>query len=247
MLKFSKGKKVETDEEEKINRDKSPTDKAMASSSEDKVTTSDTKSKREEALVEVLERERKNFKRQKDEVTKEMLLFKAENEKLRHAIKHEHGTPEVSEKIKKELDHLRSTNRFLLENLERRKRQISKLETDVFELDMKLQSVNNSLAETERKNQDMKEEMVELIRDRVLINSLMDDNRKLRHFLSINNLDTRTGKRMLNHVIKRNQKLPEDESGSITDRSERAMRDRVDGRLPEYSHHIQSKRKIQKN
>lgn len=257
MFKKSKGKKEEPKDAEPKLKDaetehgKVATCSATYPANVDNGTPNDRrKTEREEALEEQLERERKLCKRQMDDVTMEMLMYKAENEKLRHNLKHGHGTSTDAQKTKKELDHARSTNRFLLENLEKRKNQMSKLETHVFELDVKLQGASKGLAETEEVNRKMRVEIMELLRDRVLLDTLLEENRKLRHFLSVNNLDTQTGKRLMNHVIKRNKEIKTDESGSITERSVESTRSTIDKRPPAYLgcyRHIQkSKRNVHK-
>ncbi|KAH3862684.1 hypothetical protein DPMN_025657 [Dreissena polymorpha] len=78
----------------------------------------------------------------------ELDLVKRENERLRRQQEDTFGvTADSVDRMKKELERAKTTRMFLLEDIEVRKGKSEKMEADIFELNMKLESFNKKLNE----------------------------------------------------------------------------------------------------
>lgn len=156
---------------------------------------------------ELLERERKGFLEQIAELIKELERLKKENDRLRKQQEEKMGvTAEVVDKMKRDLDRSKTTNTFLLRDVDDRKSQIARMESQVFELTMKVEGMSKKTAEVSKVNAEYKQEIDELVKEKSRAERLWDENRKLRRFLAANHIDSRTGKPLFE--MYRDKKIP---------------------------------------
>ncbi|XP_062587612.1 golgin subfamily A member 6-like protein 22 [Saccostrea cucullata] len=147
---------------------------------------------------ELLEKERNGFLEQIAELIKELERLRKENEKLRKQQEEKMGvTAEVVDKMKRDLEHSKTTNSFLLRDVEDRKSQIARMESQLFEMTMKVEGMSKKVSEVSKSNTEYKHEIEELVKEKSRAERLWDENRKLRRFLAANHIDSRTGKPLL--------------------------------------------------
>ena len=157
---------------------------------------------------ELLERERNGFLEQIAELIKELERLRKENEKIKRQQEEKMGvTAEVVDKMKRDLEHSKTTNTFLLHDVEDRKSQISRMESQLFEMTMKVEGMSKKMSEISKSNTESKQEIEELVKEKSRAERLWDENRKLRRFLATNHIDSRTGKPMFARGDNREKKL----------------------------------------
>ncbi|KAK3089187.1 hypothetical protein FSP39_001574 [Pinctada imbricata] len=144
---------------------------------------------------ELIEKERGRLVDQMKDLIQELERLRRENDKLRRQQEQNMGvTAETVDLMRKRLDHARATNNFLIKDIEDRKNQLTRLETQSFEMTIKVESVTKKLLELQKENERRKMEVDQLTKDKSRTEKLMEENRKLRKFLASNHIDPRTGK-----------------------------------------------------
>lgn len=169
-----------------------------------KMTLAEEEEERKKQIDEQIEKERGRFLEQMEDLVKELEKLKHENEKLRRQQDQVHGGPvDTVDKMKTELERAKATNKFLLTDIEVRKNQCHQLETQVFEMNMKIEGTSKKTGELAKENHRLKVERESLMHEKNANLKLMEENRKLRQFLSSNRIDSKTGKPLIEMLKKR--------------------------------------------
>lgn len=169
-----------------------------------KMTLAEEEEARKRQIDEQIEKERGRFLEQMEDLVKELEKLKAENEKLRRQQDSRFGGPiDTVDKMKQELDRLKSTNKFLLSDIETRKNQCQQLETQVFEMNIKAESSSKKMGDLLKENHRLKVERESLMQEKNRNQKLLEENRKLKQWLSSNKIDTKTGKPVIEMLKKR--------------------------------------------
>ena len=144
----------------------------------------------------LIEKERSRLLEQMKDVIDELTRVKRENEKLRRQQEQKMMgvTAETVDKMRKAMDHAKSTNSFLLRDIEDRKKQVVRLETQTFEMNMKLEAMTKKFNEVKGINDDLKAQVDELTRQTSRAQKVWDENRRLRQILASHHIDSKTGK-----------------------------------------------------
>lgn len=169
-----------------------------------KLTLAEEEEERKRQIDEQIEKERGRFLEQMEDLVKELEKLKSENEKLRRQQDSRFGgTIDTVDKIKKELERAKATNKFLLTDIETRKNQCHQLETQVFEMNIKSEASGKKTGELLKDNHKLKVERESLLQEKQRNLKLLEENRKLRQWLSSNRIDVKTGKPMIEMLKKR--------------------------------------------
>lgn len=146
---------------------------------------------------DLLEKERKGFLEQIADLIKELERLQKENERLRKQQEEKMGvTADVVDKMKRDLDRSKATNAFLLRDVEDRKSQIARMESQLFEMTMKVEGMSKKVLEVTKTNSETKQEIEDLVKEKSRSERLWEENRRLRRFLAANRIDSKTGKPM---------------------------------------------------
>jgi regulator of replication initiation timing len=169
-----------------------------------KMTPAEEEEERKRQIDEQIEKERGRFLEQMEDLVKELEKIKLENEKLRRQQDQTHGGPvDTVDKMKKELERAKATNKFLLSDIETRKNQCHQLETQVFEMNMKSEGISKKTGDLLKENHKLKVERESLMQEKQRNLKLMEENRKLRQFLSSNRIDAKSGRPLIEMLKKR--------------------------------------------
>ena len=169
-----------------------------------KLTLAEEEEERKKQIDEQIEKERGRFLEQMEDLVKELEKMKSENEKLRRQQDSRFGGPvDTVEKMKKELERAKATNKFLLTDIETRRNQCQQLETQVFEMNVKSEGTGKKVGDLLKENHKLKVERESLLQERHRNQKLLEENRKLRQWLSSNRIDSKTGKPMVEMLKKR--------------------------------------------
>lgn len=169
-----------------------------------KMTLAEEEEERKRQIDQQIEKERGRFLEQMEDLVKELEKLKAENEKLkRQQDTRFGGTIDTVDKIKQELDRAKSTNKFLLSDIETRRNQVQQLETQVFEMNVKAESTSKKVGDLLKENHRLKVERETLMQEKLRNQKLLEENRRLKQWLSSNKIDTKTGRPVIEMLKKR--------------------------------------------
>ena len=123
----------------------------------------------------------------------ELASVRKENERLRRQQEDTFGvTVDTVDRMKKELERAKTTRMFLLEDIETRKGQSERMEADIFELNMKLESFNKKIKEYSNMQEDWKATKEKLQITEQKCEKLSNVNKNLRLLLSKHHIDPKS-------------------------------------------------------
>ncbi|KAK3609642.1 hypothetical protein CHS0354_028846 [Potamilus streckersoni] len=141
-------------------------------------------------VSEKIDIERQKYKGRIEELTQKLEEAIAEKERVQRQQADSIGvTFDTLSRMKVDLDHTKTTKNWLLEDIEYRKERCEKLETDTFELKMKIEALtkqNNQLKKEKKEWEDAKERT---IKTEEKCKKLMDINKRLKILLIKNHID----------------------------------------------------------
>ena len=123
----------------------------------------------------------------------EMEEVKRDNDRLRRQQEDTFGiTMDTVERMKHELERARTTRMFLLEDIENRKQKCEKMEADMFELNMKLESFTKKINEYRRMQGEWEDTTEKLARTEERCDKLAKINKNMRMLLIKHHIDPKT-------------------------------------------------------
>lgn len=142
---------------------------------------------------EKLEQAKEEHKETLDDLIYEMEAMKRENERLRRQQEDTYGVSlDTVERMKKELERARTTRMFLLEDIEVRKAKSEKMEAEIFELNMKLESFTKKINELSRMRTEWQETAERLQKSEDKCEKLAKVNKNMRVLLVKHHIDPKT-------------------------------------------------------
>lgn len=142
-----------------------------------------------EKIVQVKEQHKDRL----EDLIYEMDAVKRENERLRRQQEDTYGvTLDTVERMKKELERAKTTRMFLLEDIEIRKAKSEKMEADIFELNMKLESFTKKINELTKMRDEWIDVSDKLVRTEEKCDKLAKVNKNLRMLLVKNHIDPKS-------------------------------------------------------
>ena len=129
------------------------------------------------------------------ELRTQMDVLQQENDRLKRRQEAKAGASfETLDRVKYELDKTRSTNRFLLENIETRKAQVSDAQTQSFEMQMKMESMARELEDNIKENEKLKAKVISLHNKQMKMKKVAEENNVMKGYLFNHKIDYKTGK-----------------------------------------------------
>jgi chromosome segregation ATPase len=123
----------------------------------------------------------------------EMDAVKRENQRLRRQQEDTYGVSmDTVDRMKKELERAKTTRSFLLEDIEVRKAKSEKMEADIFELNMKLESYTKKINELNSMKNEWIENSEKLVRTEEKCEKLSKVNKNLRLLLVKHHIDPKS-------------------------------------------------------
>ena len=123
----------------------------------------------------------------------EMEEVKRQNDRLRRQQEDTYGiTVDTVERMKHELERARTTRMFLLEDIENRKQKCEKMEADMFELNMKLESFTKKINEYKKMQSDWEDTTEKQSRMEERCDRLAKINKNMRMLLIKHHIDPKT-------------------------------------------------------
>lgn len=123
----------------------------------------------------------------------EMEEVKRDNDRLRRQQEDTFGiTMDTVERMKHELERARTTRMFLLEDIENRKQKCEKMEADMFELNMKLESFTKKINEYRRMQGEWEDTTDKLSRTVERCDKLARINKNMKMLLIKHHIDPKT-------------------------------------------------------
>ena len=123
----------------------------------------------------------------------EMDAVKRENVRLRRQQEDTYGVSmDTVDRMKKELERAKTTRMFLLEDIEVRKAKSEKMEADIFELNMKLESYTKKINELNAMKNDWIDNSEKLVRSEEKCEKLSKVNKNLRMLLMKHRIDPKS-------------------------------------------------------
>ena len=142
---------------------------------------------------EKLEQVKEQHKDTLEDLIMEMSEVKKENERLRRQQQDTSGiSMDTVERMKKELERARTTRMFLLEDVEIRKAKSEKMEAEIFELNMKLESFQKKINHYNKMRDEWEETRETLVRTEEKCDRLTKINKNLRMLLVKHHIDPKT-------------------------------------------------------
>lgn len=140
-------------------------------------------------MAATLEMERSAFRKQIEDIVKELDETKLENVALK---RQQEGVVPVqrigSTKIKQDLEHAKSTNKFLLEGITAKRDQCSQMEQQTFELNMKIEALGKKMNDILAENREQASTIAQLQKEKSRAKKVMDENRKIKGVLLRHNI-----------------------------------------------------------
>ena len=128
-----------------------------------------------------------------EDLVLEMEDVKRENDRLRRQQEDTYGiTMDTVDRMRHELERARTTRMFLLEDIENRKQKCEKMETDMFELNMKLESFTKKINEYKHLQNEWEEASVKLVKTEEKCERLTKINKNMRMLLIKHHIDPKT-------------------------------------------------------
>lgn len=123
----------------------------------------------------------------------EMDAVKRENERLRRQQEDTYGISlDTVERMKKELERAKTTRMFLLEDIDIRKAKSEKMEAEIFELNMKLESFTKKINEYNKMKDEWEDVSNKLARTEEKCEKLTKVNKNLRMLLVKHHIDPKS-------------------------------------------------------
>ncbi|KAL4240632.1 hypothetical protein ACF0H5_001423 [Mactra antiquata] len=120
----------------------------------------------------------------------EVEAVKRENDRLRRQQEDTYGISlDTVERMKKELERAKTTRAFLMEDIEVRKAQSERMEADIFELNMKIESFTKKINELNKMKADWQETQEKLAKSEEKCEKLSKINKNLRVLMSKHHID----------------------------------------------------------
>lgn len=139
---------------------------------------------------EKLEQAKEQHKDRLEDLIYEMDAMKRENDRLRRQQEDTYGVSlDTVERMKKELERARTTRVFLLEDIEIRKAKSEKMEAEIFELNMKLESYSKKINELSRMRDDWEDATKRLHKTEEKCEKLTQVNKNLRMLMLKHHID----------------------------------------------------------
>lgn len=139
-----------------------------------------------EKLVQVKEQHNDTL----EDLIYEMDAVKRENERLRRQQEDTYGISlDAVERMKKELEHAKTTRAFLLEDIDIRKSKSERMEADIFELNMKLESFSKKINDFSKMKHEWVDTSERLMRTEEKCDKLARANKNLRMLLIKHSID----------------------------------------------------------
>ena len=128
-----------------------------------------------------------------EDLVLEMEDVKRENDRLRRQQEDTYGiTMDTVDRMRHELERARTTRMFLLEDIENRKQRCEKMETDMFELNMKLESFTKKINEYKKMQNEWEESSEKLVKTEERCERLTKINKNMRMLLIKHHIDPKT-------------------------------------------------------
>ena len=128
-----------------------------------------------------------------EDLVLEMEDVKRENDRLRRQQEDTYGiTMDTVDRMRHELERARTTRMFLLEDIENRKQKCEKMETDMFELNMKLESFTKKINEYKHLQNEWEEASEKLVKTEERCERLTKINKNMRMLLIKHHIDPKT-------------------------------------------------------
>lgn len=142
-----------------------------------------------EKIVQVKEQHKDRL----EDLIYEMDAVKRENDRLRRQQEDTYGvTLDTVERMKKELERAKTTRMFLLEDIEIRKAKSEKMEAEIFELNMKLESFTKKVNELNKMKNEWVDMSDKLVRTEEKCEKLVKLNKNLRLLLVKHHIDPKS-------------------------------------------------------
>lgn len=139
-----------------------------------------------EKIVQVKEEHKDRL----EDLIYEMEAVKRENDRLRRQQEDTYGVSlDTVQRMKKELERAKTTKAFLLEDIEVRKSQSERMEADIFELNMKLESFTKKVNELNKMKSEWEEMTDRLTRSEEKCEKLSKINKNLRLLMAKHRID----------------------------------------------------------
>lgn len=141
---------------------------------------------------EKLEKAKSYHKERIEDLIYEMDAVKRENNRLRRQQEDTYGVSlDTVERMKKELERAKTTRMFLMEDIELRKAKSEKMEAEIFELNMKLESYTKKINECSRLKTKWNETSEKLQKTEEKVEKLLKVNKNLRMLMTKHHIDPR--------------------------------------------------------